>query len=760
MGLDLAQFHESFFEESFEAIDAMEAALLKLEVGVADHERINTIFRGAHSMKGGAGMLGFDDVASFTHTLETLLDELRSGRKQVTAAILDSLLKSVDVAREMLRAVKSKQPVDAQRVADMQFDLETLVAQKDASTSPAQPAAGAQAPTAAQTTTVGTDSPGAALAGAATSLANTASPPGSQSAPGDVATANGSSPGSQAPGGVATANGSSPGWTIGFEPLPHLLLQGNDPLAIFAALKDLGPVDANVDLSRLPLTKELDPQLCYLAWQLRLHTDCAREQIEEAFDWTTGDCELTIEHGLKSPAVTTDATPAILTTSGSTAVATATADVKGITNHAASETQSAERATSASPGAGGPDSAKSSGPSKHGGGESSSIRVGIDKIDELINTVGELVITQAMLTELGREFEGDDADLLRSGLGQLERNMRELQETVMRVRMLPINVAFSRFPRMVHDLAQRLGKKIELKVSGEQTELDKTVLEKIGDPLVHLVRNSIDHGIETPDIRTAAGKTPFGTITLSAYHSGGNIAVEITDDGAGLNKERILTKARDRGLVDPNDTLTDEQIHDLIFLPGFSTAEKTTDVSGRGVGMDVVRQRVAELGGSVDIRSEAGQGSRFLITLPLTLSIVDGQSVLVGTETYIIPLTCIVESLQLQAQKISRLSGTGEVFPFRGEYLPILRLHSLFNIEPRSRVLQEGLIVVVEGDGRRMGLFIDEMLGQQQVVIKSLESNYGRIEGISGATILGDGLVALILDVPGLIRAANLQAAA
>jgi two-component system chemotaxis sensor kinase CheA len=338
--------------------------------------------------------------------------------------------------------------------------------------------------------------------------------------------------------------------------------------------------------------------------------------------------------------------------------------------------------------------------------------------------------------------------------------MRQLQESVMRVRMLPISVAFSRFPRMVRDLAQRLNKSVELKVAGEQTELDKTVLEKIGDPLVHLVRNSIDHGIETPEVRSAAGKTPFGTISLNAYHTGGHIAVEVSDDGAGLDKARILAKARSRGLVGANDVLTDDQINDLIFLPGFSTAEKTTDVSGRGVGMDVVRQRVKELGGSVDISSERGLGSRFLITLPLTMSIVDGQSVQVGSETYIIPLTSIIESLQLKAQNVNRLSGACEVFSFRGDYLPLLRLYDLFGIEPRSRALQDGLVVVAEGDGKRIGLFVDELLGQQQVVIKSMESNYGHIEGISGATILGDGSVALILDVPGLIRTACLRVAA
>jgi two-component system chemotaxis sensor kinase CheA len=393
--------------------------------------------------------------------------------------------------------------------------------------------------------------------------------------------------------------------------------------------------------------------------------------------------------------------------------------------------------------------------------DSSSIRVSVEKIDELMNTVGELVITQAMLSQLGSKLEGPTAEKLRGGLAQLERNMRELQESVMRVRMLPINVVFSRFPRMVRDLAQRLGKQVELKLTGEQTELDKTVLEKIGDPLVHLVRNSIDHGIEAPATRTAAGKPAAGTVHLDACHRGGNIAVEVSDDGGGLDKDRILAKARDRGLVGPNDMLTDEQVYDLIFLPGFSTAEKTTDVSGRGVGMDVVRRNIKELGGKIELRSEHGKGSKTIITLPLTLAIVDGQSVSVGSETYIVPLISIVESMQLKAADVSRLSGRGEVFSFRGYYLPIVRLYEIFGVEPHTKVLDEGLVVVAEGEGhQRVGLFVDDLLGQQQVVIKSLEANYGHVEGVSGATILGDGSVALILDVPGLIRAMSMRAAA
>ncbi|MGH8268679.1 MAG: chemotaxis protein CheA, partial [Steroidobacteraceae bacterium] len=451
------------------------------------------------------------------------------------------------------------------------------------------------------------------------------------------------------------------------------------------------------------------------------------------FEWAEGDCDLRIERlqgDTQAPAA--DAAPA---------------------------------PPSPSPAATPAPAPRADGPAKPEGavstlGDSGSIRVSVEKIDELMNTVGELVITQAMLSQLGSYFDGPEAEKLRAGLGQLERNVRELQESVMRVRMLPISFVFSRFPRMVRDLAQRLGKQIELKLTGEQTELDKTVLEKIGDPLVHLVRNCIDHGIESPGARTAAGKPAEGTVHLDACHRGGNIAVEVSDNGGGLDKDRILAKARARGLVGPNDSLSDAEIHELIFVPGFSTAEKTTDLSGRGVGMDVVRRNVKELGGKIEVRSEAGRGSRFTITLPLTLAIVDGQSVAVGTETYIVPLVSIVESMQLKATGVTRLSGHSEVLSFRGDYLPIIRLHELFGVEPRSRALHEGLVVVAEGDGRRVGLFVDDLLGQQQVVIKSLQANYGHIEGVSGATILGDGSVALILDVPGLIRAASMRAAA
>ncbi len=617
----------------------------------------------------------------------------------VTRHITDLLLRSVDVMRDMLRAVQHKTPVDAQRVADLQFDLELAIIQKDSAPAAAAPAAPAPAASAAVAEPVAPAKPAGAHC-----------------------------------------------WRIQFRPYPQLLVHGNDPLRMLRELADLGDLTINVDAGNVPSLAQLDPESCFLTWDLRLTSDVTREVVEQIFDWAEGDCELRIEDAsgeAESPQ------PAVAKAATAPAAAPVAAAAPAPAPAKAERPQLTAVPT--------PEASESP---KQGLGDGSSIRVSTEKIDELMNTVGELVITQSMLTQLGTKIEGDVSEQLRAGLAQLERNVRELQESVMRVRMLPISFVFSRFPRMVRDLSGRLGKNVDLKVTGDQTELDKTVLEKIGDPLVHLVRNSVDHGIEMPDVRTAAGKSATGTVFLEAYHKGGNITVEVGDDGGGLNKSRILEKARSRGLIGANDTLTDEQIYELIFMAGFSTAEQTTDISGRGVGMDVVRRNIKELGGTIEVRSELGKGSRFIITLPLTLAIVDGQSVAVGTESYIVPLITIIESLQLKAGMVNRVAGQGEVFWFRDRYLPIVRVHEVFGVKPRTTQLHEGLIMVVEGEGRRVGLFVDDLLGQQQVVIKSLETNFRRVDGVSGATILGDGSVALILDVAGLIRVAAQTAAA
>ncbi|MGZ8201964.1 MAG: chemotaxis protein CheW [Burkholderiales bacterium] len=384
--------------------------------------------------------------------------------------------------------------------------------------------------------------------------------------------------------------------------------------------------------------------------------------------------------------------------------------------------------------------------------EMSSIRVGVDKVDKLINLVGELVITQAMLLQSGRDLDPVLHNKLLDGLSQLDRNTRDLQEAVMSIRMMPMSFAFSRYPRLVHDLAAKLGKRVELKTEGEATELDKGVIERLADPLTHLVRNSIDHGIELPEARSAAGKPPHGTLTLSAFQQGGSVFVRIEDDGAGLNRDRILAKARERGMA-VSDQMSDAEVWELIYQPGFSTAAVVTDISGRGVGMDVVARNIKALGGWVEIESAWGKGTRVTVRLPLTLAILDGLSVAVGDELYILPLACIVESLQPVAEDMNTIGGRGRTVRVRGEYVPVLALHEIFGVH--AQVADNGIVVIIEADGRKTALLVDALVGQQQVVIKSLESNYRKVPGVSGATILGDGRVALILDPVALADAAR-----
>ena len=687
MSVDMAQFLQTFYEESFEGLEIMESSLLNLDVGSADEEVINTIFRAAHSIKGGSATFGLAEVASFTHVLETLLDEMRDGRREVTEEAVNLMLQSVDVLREMLTSKRDEQDLDQQRVDEVHRQLEAL------------------------------------LNGNASSEAGAA---------GDAESAVTDTAGQSSSSQNSSSQNTGGGWKIVFRPFTHMFRSGNDPVRMFRELESLGEIKVEVDASKLPEFEELDPEESHCGWTIELSSDAQLDAVEEVFAWVDGDCELEI-----SPLALQAEAPQ---KPGS--------EVSKETEDAVAGELVAERRKSG-------DRRKEDRRSAAPAAETASIRVGIDKVDAVINLVGELVITQSMLSTLGEDFQMEMVQKLTDGLGQLERNTRELQEQVMRMRMLPISFAFNRFPRMVHDVSQKLGKTIELKMLGEQTELDKTVIEKIGDPLVHLVRNSLDHGIETPEDRIAAGKSETGTLTLNAYHKGGNIVIEVQDDGRGLNTEKILAKARDKGLVEPDAKLTTGEIHNLIFLPGFSTADVISDVSGRGVGMDVVRRNIQSLGGTVEIVSETGKGSTITVRLPLTLAILDGQSVAVGDEVYIVPLVSIIESMQVKSDMIGHVAGKGEVFSLRDEYLPVIRMYEIFGSEARTTEITEGLLVVVEGEGKKVGLFVDELQGQQQVVIKSLEANYKKIEGISGATILGDGSVALILDVPGLMRIAN-----
>ncbi len=509
-------------------------------------------------------------------------------------------------------------------------------------------------------------------------------------------------------------------WRINFTPASSLFMSGNDPLRILRELSSHGELGVTCLDERLPRFEQMDPYEAYLAWDLTLPGSVPRRAIDEAFAWVEDECALTIGTArAETMEATTAAAPA----------AAIDADI------------------------GAPGGRRST-------DHDNSIRVAVAKVDALINLVGELVITQAMLRQRSDHLDPVANEALLSGLVQLERNTRDLQESVMGVRMLPVEFAFSRFPRMVRDLASRLGKKVQLRTSGEATELDKGVIEKIVDPLVHLVRNAIDHGLESPAERVAAGKDETGSITLTAAHQGGHIIIEIGDDGRGLDRERILRKAAERGLYVPENP-TDAQVWDLVFAPGFSTAEKLTDLSGRGVGMDVVRKNIAALGGQVEIRSQRGAGSTISIRLPLTLAIVDGMSVAVGGEVFIVPLNIVVESLQLASADVRTIAGESRVLKVRDDYLPLVNLAQQYAL-PASRDAEHAnpIAIVVESEGRRLALEVDELLGQHQVVVKNLEANYRRVPGVSGATILGDGRVALIVDPAAIAQTGRMAAAA
>jgi two-component system chemotaxis sensor kinase CheA len=681
MTLDLAQFHETFFEESFEALDSMESALLKLSAGEVDRELINTIFRVAHSIKGGSATFGFTDVAGFTHTLETLLDDLRAGKRQVHPPLVDLLLRSSDLMREMLQATREKRPLDKARITAVHREIEAELAAPAGSGS-------------ASSSTV-----------AAPATASPASAPSPERIP-------------------ASAQTGATGWRIRFAPGPKLLRHGNDPLRLLRELDTLGECTVRVDAMKIPPLADLDAEECRMSWTIELAGDIPEQSIRAVFEWVEGECELEL---VPTGAPAQPAAPAHVEPQAPVPAAHPAMPGAG-----AAEPATAESARA---------------PSAEGG----SIRVNIEKIDELLNSVGELVITQSVLSQLAASIEGREADELRNALGQLERHMRSLQESVMRVRMLPISFVFNRFPRLVRDLGQRLGKQIELRLIGDSTELDKTVLEKIGDPLVHLVRNAIDHGIESPEARVAAGKSASGTIELNAYHKGGSVVVEVSDDGGGLKRDKILAKARERGLVATDEELSEDRVFNLIFAPGFSTADVVSDVSGRGVGMDVVKRNINELGGHVQIFSTPGKGSMVRIRLPLTLAILDGQLARVGSEVYVVPIVSIVETIQVRREQVSTVASEGEVLRLRDDYLPIIRLYELFGIVPEHTELLDGLLMIVEADGQRVGVLVDELLSQQQVVIKSLETNFRQVTGLSGATMLGDGRVALILDIPGVL---------
>ncbi|RQS94656.1 chemotaxis protein CheA [Burkholderia seminalis] len=735
MTLDITQFYQTFFDEADELLAQMEQLLLNLDVDSPDPEDLAAIFRAAHSIKGGAATFGFSALTDTTHILESLLDRARNHELTLTKEMVDAFLETKDVLSDQLADYRASAEPDAAAAATICAKLERLKAESGAG-EPAAAAAPAPAPAAAP----------AAAAPAAEPAA------GGERAPDHVVE---QAVAAAHPAGDADAGAGGPHLKITL-----VGVDAKDQALLTEELGNLGRIvgreAAGADLS------------------LWLESDVPSDDIVAVCCFVIDESQIRVAHGTApaapaAPAAAQDTVAPV----AEPAAAAQPARVEVFAPPAAAPQPAApapaEPAAAAAPAQ--PPQPAPQPPAEHAapaaahhddkrarpaaaaaaGAEGSSIRVGVEKVDQLINLVGELVITQAMLAETASAFDPALHDRLFNGMAQLERNARDLQEAVMSIRMMPMDYVFSRFPRLVRDLAGKLGKQVELVTFGQATELDKSLIERIIDPLTHLVRNSLDHGIETVDKRVAAGKDAVGQLVLSAAHHGGNIVIEVSDDGAGLNRERILAKAAKQGMQ-VSDNISDDEVWQLIFAPGFSTAETVTDVSGRGVGMDVVKRNIQSMGGHVEITSQAGRGTTTRIVLPLTLAILDGMSVKVGSEIFILPLNFVMESLQPSTDDIYTVGNGERVVRVRGEYLPLVALHEVFSVEDARTDPTQGIVTIMETEGRRFAMLIDELVGQQQVVVKNLETNYRKVHGISAATILGDGSVALIVDVAALNR--------
>ncbi|WP_295402923.1 chemotaxis protein CheW [uncultured Thiocystis sp.] len=751
MTIDMSRFYQVFFDEAGEHLAAMEALLLELDVDAPDLETLNAIFRAAHSIKGGAGTFGFLDMAQLTHVLETLLDRLRKQETRPTVEMIDAFLGACDVLKAQLAAHQEGAEYADPQIAEVSARLESL---SEIAATPASPAPRPPSP---------------AL-----------------------------------PGTAATASI----WLIEFRPDAIDFQSGANLHALRDVLAEMGSVewlsegDAEVcvwriktwfgkeeiletfafvcDPERISITANTDVSPASLANADDRDGDpgfgffAGAPGSERALDPVETDSDEELGFGFFAGAPGSEqALDQDLDGFGLFGGSPGMEQVAAVANQGRAEQEqgygffdlapgtpriadgnaapsaesTVERPSPTSGlGAPGPGAAP-----KRPAVADTSIRVSVEKVDQLINLVGELVITHAMLAESASDLDPVMYERIFGGLSNLERNSRDLQQAVMSIRMLPISFVFNRFPRVVRDIAANLGKKVTLKLIGEDTELDKGLIERLADPLNHLVRNSIDHGIEQPERRREAGKSETGEITLRASHRGGSILVEVRDDGAGLDREKLLAKAAQQGIPMPENP-SDKEVWQLIFHAGFSTAERVTDISGRGVGMDVVRRNIEAMNGRVEIDSQAGHGTHIAIRLPLTLAILDGLSVRMGEEIFILPLTAIQESLQPTRDQFKTVAGRGRVAHVNGDYLPLVVLREVFHLDGQPPRHEDGILVIVDTSEGLAALLVDELVAQHQVVIKSLETNYRKVDGVSGATIMGDGRVALILDVDALVR--------
>jgi two-component system chemotaxis sensor kinase CheA len=743
---DLDDFKATYFDECSELLLELEEQFAAIEEGDHSSNRLNAVFRAIHSIKGGGGAFGFSGLVGFAHAYETLLDHVRDGRVELSEPVVALCIRANDIVADFVAAAKDGAELEAGYGAEEKLQFDTLTSgDPDMVGEPMEEFDIDFVPV--MVTIAGAEDDAMAEAPLSLAILDDAfeAPP------------------------LAPEAGH---WTIRFTPHSELYARANDPLLLLRELGTLGDIKVRAVLDEIPALADFEPFGVYCSWEIALRSDTATEAtIAEVFEFVEGNCDLTITRG-EAPAAEAaldaeiEAMPSFAQLMADEAQPEAIAAAEDassaqlISFEALAE--SMKPALKAAPPVL-PPPLKQAAPAEEFDGENDrrsgvedrrngvqSIRVDLDKIDRVVNMVGELVITQSMLTQqMDETLRARYQELVR-GLEVLAQTTRGLQDSVMSIRAQPVKTVFSRMPRLVRELASKTGKKIRLETIGENTEIDKTIIEQLSDPLTHMIRNSADHGIESPEKRLAAGKSESGAIRLSAEQAGGNILIAVEDDGGGINRERVLQVARDRGVVGPEQALSDEQIDQLIFAPGFSTASEISDISGRGVGMDVVLSNIKKIGGSVHVKSWTGRGTRMTLRLPLTLAVLDVMLVKVAGSPYVIPLSSIVETIQCARANFSRMPTGAQVLQVRGEYVQVVDLASRF--EMTTEVERDNRFVVLceaEG-GVKVAVIVDDIIGQQQVVIKSLEENFQSIEGIAGGTILGDGNVALIVDVQGL----------
>ncbi len=754
----LDQLKQTFFDECSEALQQIELGLPDIREGSGSEDTINAVFRGVHSVKGGAGIFGFEDLVKFAHVFETVLDEMRSGKLAATQEIVDTLLQANDVLTDLISMSRSGDSIPPDFGSECRAALQQILHVNSGGEGIADDAA---APA---------DFEGIDFVPVQFNFDEPAEESG--------------------------AAGGEHEFKIVFRPKPELLKKANEPLYIIRELGKLGTLDLVAETDRLPPLAELEADRPYLGWTGTLRTAATREQIDEVFEFVVGDCELEITAADPVAAFEPAEMPASPAWEGvvgsvvppyvSSALPILESAPSVVPSPAVQAAPSVQAAPVAAPApmpapapaapfaaravpapmsapASGVEHAEAAPPAKSQAAKptaagATTTRVELEKIDRVVNMVGELVIAQAMLGQVVHTLPEDVSARLVQVLEEVVHHTRELKDSVMSMRAQQVNAVFQRMPRLVRELVMKTSKKVKLEMAGENTEVDRSIIERLGDPLTHIIRNSIDHGIEAPSDRSAAGKSEEGTIRLSAEHRGGRIVIEIKDDGAGINSDRVLAKARERGLVSADASLSDEEINNLIFLPGFSTAEKVSDISGRGVGMDVVRRNIQDVGGRISLKSDRGRGMTIQLALPLTLAVMDGMVIRVGAETYVMPMSAIVECLRPPASDIHALIGTPGMLRLRGNLVPLVHLCDLLDIGSTASATDERVIIITDaGEGARFGIVVDELCGHQQVVVKSIEESYGSVPGIAGATILGNGRVAFILDVEKLSDIASSQ---